>query len=402
MDTTQPTQPTNSTGNFFISQSSIDIREILPDYPSLSRMYLAVNNGNLLSELPYLVRELLQLFVWFPQERSYQYDLIAAYLMVNSNQHSVLPHLICWSDKPGSGKSVIPKFFNQLRGVPLFQGSSTYASIRNAIMSGRFETDPDTKELLDEKPYFLLFDDIRNEILLQSYFLELLKCSYSRKSEIVAIASEKGQNLEFKTFCPKVLTTIRQFWEDERLIELKRRILVMVHSQLPEEIHLEDIDYIEISQSWDVNAFNRYWEHKGLKSLRACLKNFPKEFKAYIEIGAILVDCFEYSIQEAIHVFARVQDTLNEIKDLDSLTQHLGNKESEWTTIPTAKHYAVLKDTSPEHWLNVRIANIDAFLKIRQNAITYQYCNETTICTPQQSLKELNFKCIDGYWIKFP
>jgi hypothetical protein len=89
-----------------------------------------------------------------------------------------------------------------------------------------------------------------------------------------------------------------------------------------------------------------------------------------------------------------------EIKELDSLTKHLGNKISEWTNIPTAKHFTLLSGLDPSRWLEVKIANIDSFLKARQNAITYQYCNESTICTPQQSLKELGFKCIEGNWIK--
>lgn len=131
----------------------------------------------------------------------------------------------------GSGKSSAGTLVSYLHGLPTLSGSSTFAAIRNFIDLYRYYDE----EKRFERNFILVWDDINEQnFLFSENLFSLFKSGINRKTSKVMIAGKEGKNITFDTFSPKIVSTVNPFWDNPKLVELKRRLL---------PFHFKSIDF---------------------------------------------------------------------------------------------------------------------------------------------------------------
>lgn len=256
-------------------------------------------------ELPKLVEQINRACIDYAED--WKYKILTSYMLIPSSFCKVLPHLVL-QGVSGTGKSAPAKIISKMYGVekyPLYSSSTTATAFRNYIEKARYNSNLNENGLIEreERNTFLLIDDINVKTLTDSSLLfPMLKCSYSRTSDIISISAGNGENYDFRTFCPKVMSSICRFWELEQFNELKRRILVLTHK--PSYENLLDIDYYDIDELSYIQ-FEQFWQRKkgdflyirkhNIKSIPAKLIKSP-ELKL---IGKLWIDL--YSVYQLIY-----------------------------------------------------------------------------------------------------
>jgi hypothetical protein len=96
----------------------------------------------------------------------------------------------------------------------------------------------------------LLFDNVYCSTFTQNpQLLALILSGYDKSSDKLMIASAMGENIIFRTFSSKIISSVEPLWLDAKLKELSRRLLIIRHQRTEElgEIDLEgkiDLDSI--------------------------------------------------------------------------------------------------------------------------------------------------------------
>lgn len=210
------------------------------------------------------------------------YDIMASYLLMPSALCQVVPYLFLVGQS-GSGKSTFGKLGSKWYGIKISTSGMTYAGLRNLVSERRYQQimiKPGDEENLPlykkvEVNTGIVWDDIDVKTFLDNpNFYRLFKFGYDRETDLIAISSEtKGKNLNFRCFCPKIFSSIHPLHQDERLKELKRRLLPIYFSlaenlseqRLTElgltknnwQLHLKDFDVYD----WDEfhQVFVDFW-----------------------------------------------------------------------------------------------------------------------------------------------
>ncbi|MFB2975638.1 hypothetical protein [Microseira sp. BLCC-F43] len=122
---------------------------------------------------------------------------MAAYASLPSDLCTVVP--ILWiQGSEGSGKSNLMNVFVAIHQIKAQNASGSFASIPNEIATNSVEDNR------DEKHFVLCVDNLNDEKIKNENIYTLLWCVYDRKDAITAA----GDNMEFNTFCLKVVTTV--------------------------------------------------------------------------------------------------------------------------------------------------------------------------------------------------
>jgi energy-coupling factor transporter ATP-binding protein EcfA2 len=232
--------------------------------------------------LPTNLLFILQQAVFLPHDF---YDVIGSYFLLPSALCNVVPYLFLHGQS-GSGKSTLAKVAKYLHGVSFNSSSDTFAGIRNSLDSRRNTWVESTALNSDGEPYSfrkqvekntcMVWDDVDGSVFVNSPDLyRLFKFGYDRTTDKITLSSkETGINLEFRCFCPKILSTISPLHLDDRFRELKRRLIVIpctrVEELSPERmieqgITLDDWQskLLKIdSYNWDgfSNEFQKFWD----------------------------------------------------------------------------------------------------------------------------------------------
>jgi hypothetical protein len=177
-----------------------------------------------------------------------QMPLAVTYLCVPTKWAKVIGLLFSYGQK-GSGKTTFADLAVRLHpNAKLSQPGDTYASLRNALNERRW-IDRDTQEQESEGA-ILAWDNLRSEVLERNVDVyNLLLCGYSRASEVTSIAGKDGRNIEFKTFCPKILSSVDPLHLNPDFSELLRRIYLIEHK--PYEL-FNKIDKEGIPEGFDI------------------------------------------------------------------------------------------------------------------------------------------------------
>lgn len=149
----------------------------------------------------------------------WEYKFLAAYASIPSMLCKILP-IVELFGQAGSGKTQLLLAVSAISGQGVISGQSTGASLKNYINSIRW-ADPDNKSV--EKNCLLLIDNLNEDSFKKEEYLSSFLNGYNRKTDRCYISNGKGLNIEFKTFCPKMYTTI---WE-KTSTELIRRTIVI-------------------------------------------------------------------------------------------------------------------------------------------------------------------------------
>lgn len=177
--------------------------------------------------IPEQFEDLLKQIILLPNP-DIQIPVLVSYAFTPSALANNLPIGVCYGSS-GSGKSETLKLIAALRNSAINTAASTFASIRNSIENSRWYDSDKTFE----KNFLLIWDDINENVFLSDDKLfSLFKSGINRKATIT-IADKMGVNMEFKPFSPKLCSTVTPFWDNPKLVELKRRVLPFLFKQIP-------------------------------------------------------------------------------------------------------------------------------------------------------------------------
>ena len=177
--------------------------------------------------IPQQFEDLLKQIILLPNP-DIQIPVLVSYAFTPSALTNNLPIGVCYGSS-GSGKSETLKLIAALRNSAINTAASTFASIRNSIENSRWYDSDKTFE----KNFLLIWDDISESVFLSDDKLfSLFKSGINRKATIT-IADKMGVNMEFQPFSPKLCSTVTPFWDNPKLVELKRRVLPFLFKQIP-------------------------------------------------------------------------------------------------------------------------------------------------------------------------
>ena len=203
------------------------------------------------------------------------YDIIATYFLLPSVLCRNIPYLFLYGQS-GSGKSTAAKLASYLHGVSINSSSDTFAGIRNELDKRRYKgvdvPDPDepgkTRYVHCEQNTFMVWDDVDATVFSsQPDLYRLFKFGVDKTTDKITLSGkDTGTNLEFRTFCPKVFSSISPLHLDDRFRELKRRLIVIPCKRVEELSDKRKVELNITDNNWqskllDLGAYN--W--KGLK-----------------------------------------------------------------------------------------------------------------------------------------
>ena len=179
----------------------------------------------------------------------WEYKFLAAYACLPSVFCKILPIVEIYG-QAGSGKSQLLIAIAKISGNGIISGQSTGASLKNHINQIRW-ADPESKNT--EKNCLLLIDNLNEDSFKKEEYLSSFLNGYSRNTDRTYISNGKGENIEFRTFCGKIYSSI---WNKDST-ELSRRTITIrtqkVSDKLDESLEVEDIYWNPITTA--VKAF---------------------------------------------------------------------------------------------------------------------------------------------------
>lgn len=242
------------------------------------------------------LKEMIHQSVILPNARLHT-PIAVAYMLIPSAMATCVPNLFCTGQK-GTGKSSIGYIaaglhYGKVQGSVLGSGS-TFASTRNHIQKIRFYEDA----AKSERNCCLVWDDLKAETLADEKLYAMIRSGYNRASDLVTIAGgELGENIEFYTFCPKILSSIEPFYARHKFSELARRVIVIQFKKFehftPDEKQEAELDstfdikdrFVPETANWEgfENKILKFWyDTNNLKHYselkKACTKRGKKSF----------------------------------------------------------------------------------------------------------------------------
>ncbi|MGL5922559.1 hypothetical protein [Chroococcidiopsis sp.] len=200
------------------------------------------------------------------------YPLLAAYAAIPSTLCDILPILELRGD-PESGKSECMKVFAEVTGSKL-KARSTAASIKNDLNAYRWA---DGSTLSIEKNCFYLCDNSDADFFNDRDAMTAFLNGYDRKTDEQSISNGKGENIVFRVFAPKVISTV---WRIESP-EVRRRCLTIKFKAKTDIEHLIPMDDLAIGElRKELTAFwgtPGNWELFKLNQV-TIRRQFPKSF----------------------------------------------------------------------------------------------------------------------------
>jgi hypothetical protein len=323
-----------------------------------------------------------------------EYKLLASFAMIQSTLCSIVPVIQLLGDS-GSGKSQMLLAIELLSGQEPIAGGSTGASLKNHINLIRW-VDPTV--MTYEKNCLLLVDNTNSDTFDSNDCLAAFLNGYNRKTDKQFISNGKGENIEFRTFCPKLFTSI---WQIESK-ELMRRTLVIRTRKTKDLDNTLELDAI----NWAVPAaeIRNFWEQPinwhefaaTRKQLQASQK--PRHSKEY---WTLLRDLLATGITTG--VWHDIESAISEVADwldintkkriqivdsviIEAIEQYCGKKRTDWGTLSSV----INLDIPPR----IIKQGIDS-------AVSDGILDRPKLATVQECLKTLNFKAFRDESDKF-
>lgn len=183
-----------------------------------------------------------------------QLPMAIAYAWTNAKWSRVLGIHLAYGPE-GSGKSTIAKFARGIRETIAWGEGSTFASIRNYLNEVKYlddecEMEADGAALILDNVYSSTFQGADNKLR------SLLLSGYKKADDRLIISSGMaGENIQFRTFSTKLISSVDPIHESYELRELKRRLVFTIHqkwekmsaSERPDFDMSERIDFDDIS-----------------------------------------------------------------------------------------------------------------------------------------------------------
>ena len=256
------------------------------------------------------IKRLISSCVVFPYP-DIQLPLVVTYSLIPSGLCRVLPILLC-TGASGTGKSTIGYLASKIQAAPILSSGDTFASIRNTLSEIK------GTKYGREKNCMMIWDDIDKSIFYEKPDIyRMLKYGYDRSSDTISIASRNGENMLFRVFSPKIISTISPIHNATDLPELTRRCLV-IQTKKVEQITTNDVELIDsklIDYKGLSDEFNSLWHDIELckmfaKTRKLLVKKKPKSVDS--ERWLISLDILTNGI--CLELFDSSQDAINWLK----------------------------------------------------------------------------------------
>lgn len=266
--------------------------------------------------------------VLLPDHRE-QSPILISYLLVNQKWSKTLPILFLYG-KEGSGKSQVIKLAAQLHDSTILGSDSTFASVRNELTRMKW-LDLDEDKEVHRDGALLLFDNVYPSTFLNDEKLySMILRSYEAENDTVLIAGPMGENIKFKTFTSKIISSVQPFGATHALRELNRRMIVirtkalrdMVAGEVTDDIsdNMLDLDSINFEglnwkyvQFWnDASVCMNYVKQRQLltrsngvaqKYLRSLLSEERRKIVVDLIVTSVVTGGFT-SLEASIEAFA--------------------------------------------------------------------------------------------------
>lgn len=258
------------------------------------------------SPLPEKISSLLTQSILLP-DQSIQLPIATCYLVLPSAFlkacKATLPLLFCWGQS-GSGKSTLGLLASAIYGGDILNSASSFASIRNQL-----------EEYSINQHYALVWDDCSPDTFRRDErLLAMLKGGISPKTSIIKIAKEGGENQPFDTYSPKIFSSIHPFFQIPTLIELKRRMIVILHKPSHSKrdfLNLDDLDFSGLTEELE-----EFWDDERKHDLLAYkrrLKSSPR--REEIDSARFKISLDLMAVGLASGIFETVHDAFDKFVD---------------------------------------------------------------------------------------
>lgn len=252
--------------------------------------------------LPHNFLSILHNTIYLPNNH---YKIIATYAFIPSVLARVVPYLFLYGVS-GSGKSSIGKLIASLHGISLNSSSDTFASIRNSLNERRTgytivpsdsPSFPDGCNKEVEINTCMVWDDIDAKVFTtQGDLYRLFKFGYDKSADKIEMSSiDKGKNETFHCFCPKTFSSIVPLHSDDRLLELRRRLLVIPTKKLEDlpQDRIFELDNHPLRNNRELinvdlinwegfdNEFRSYWNLEKAREYLALRKILSRKLRTF-------------------------------------------------------------------------------------------------------------------------
>lgn len=210
-----------------------------------------IYNNSLADKPAEAIKSIIKEFIWLPGGEA-DLDIVTAYLCIPSSLAMICPVLFL-QGREGSGKSNLGFIASKLYNVTIFSSSSTFAAMRNELKKRKYKTiqvprdwNYHGNDLIEvEANTLMTFDDIDPSLFRQHPDIyRMLKYGYDRATDTIEISSEKsGENLTFRCFCPKVLSSITTVHCYPEFKEFSRRVITIYTKKLEDFSEAERMSY---------------------------------------------------------------------------------------------------------------------------------------------------------------
>lgn len=154
-----------------------------------------------------------------------QSPIVLAASLANQKWSKTLPLVLLYG-KEGSAKSQIIKLNAALHDATVFGADCTFASIRNELTRQKW-LDPEERKQIRDGAILLLDNVYPDTFLVDSKLLSMFLRAYEEGNDTCTIASAMGENITFRTFCSKFLSSVQLFSSIHALRELNRRMITI-------------------------------------------------------------------------------------------------------------------------------------------------------------------------------
>lgn len=189
-----------------------------------------------------------------------QTPILACYLAANTKWMKETPILFSYG-RSGTGKSTAALLASKLHALQLLGSSSTYASMRNMIVEGKFP-DPENEDRENDGA-MLLFDNVNLSTFDDEDKKQILLSSYKRGSDRLAHAGKQGGgNMYFSCFTQIMMSSVHAIHSNPSYEEISRRLLIIFHEKVSEHngelLEIEDINWDKFFET----AYFTHWNNQ--------------------------------------------------------------------------------------------------------------------------------------------
>ncbi|MEO1349071.1 MAG: hypothetical protein AAFW84_09765 [Cyanobacteria bacterium J06635_15] len=283
-----------------------------------------------------------------------QLPVAIAYAWTNAKWSRVLGIHLAFGPE-GSGKSTVAKFARGLRETESWGEACSFASVRNYLQGVKYldeecEMEADGAALILDNVYSSTFQGSDNKLR------SLILSGYKKADDRLIISSTTaGENLHFRTFSTKLISSVDPIHESYELRELRRRLLFTIHKKweemgederpdfdMSERIDFDDMsfsgifesEYLRIygadtakGQRGPVNIVKYAEARKAAKRSRSYPAHFTAERKEICidPIATLLLIGGCETVREGIEIFSRYWEFVDArmAEGSDILKQHL-------------------------------------------------------------------------------